>query len=134
MIDWYLTVLRDNYANFSGRARRSEYWYFTLCQIIIFMLLVLLAVVIEEDYGFVPFFLYALATFIPYFAVLVRRLHDSGKSGWYYFVRLIPVVGPIWLLVLLCTQGDYGQNQYGYDPKNVYDDIDKIGSKDTEAY
>lgn len=128
MIDWYLKVMRDNYANFSGRARRSEYWYFVLCQIIIFIPLLAVSVVFEdEDFGFIPFGLYAVVSIIPYFAVLVRRLHDSGKSGWYYFVRIIPLVGPIWLLVLLCTDGDNGTNQYGNDPKNFYDDINEIG-------
>jgi uncharacterized membrane protein YhaH (DUF805 family) len=130
MIDWYLSVLRDNYANFSGRARRSEYWYFTLCQCIMYIAMILLGVAIGGDFEFVPFFLYLLATIIPYLAVLVRRLHDSGKSGWYFFVRLIPFVGTIWLLVLLCTNGDIGSNQYGYDPKHSYDDIDEIGAKE----
>lgn len=61
--------------------------------------------------------LYSLAVFIPSLAVTVRRLHDTNHSGWMYFVSLIPLIGGIWLLILLCTDGTHGQNQYGPDPK-----------------
>ncbi|MBT3559904.1 MAG: DUF805 domain-containing protein [Flavobacteriaceae bacterium] len=59
----------------------------------------------------------ALVHFIPSLAVLVRRLHDVGKSGWFYFIVLIPLVGAIWLLVLFCTDGDQGENKWGPNPK-----------------
>ena len=58
-----------------------------------------------------------LAHFIPGLAVVVRRLHDVGKSGWFYLIALIPLIGIIWLLVLMCTDGDKGDNAYGPDPK-----------------
>ena len=69
-------------------------------------------------YGYV-YIAYALATAIPGLAVTVRRLHDVNKSGFFIFVGLIPLVGGIWLLVLYCTEGTYGPNRYGQDPKEL---------------
>lgn len=104
MIDWYKKVVFENYANFSGRARRSEYWYFALCNFIISMvlyipLMISLAMSGEEEPSVFFFIIcglmviYSLAMFIPSLAVVVRRLHDLGKSGWFYFIGLIPIVG-----------------------------------------
>ena len=72
-----------------------------------------------------------MLVFIPGLAVGVRRLHDVGKSGWFFFIALIPIIGSIWLLVLFCTDGDQGENQFGSDPKNNFDEINEIGT--TEA-
>jgi uncharacterized membrane protein YhaH (DUF805 family) len=127
MIDFYKNVVVDNYANFSGRARRSEYWYFILCHIFIlflFMMLFGIATSISEEIGFVIIglsIMYVLAIIIPTLAVIVRRLHDIGKSGVYIFIRLIPFIGGIWFLILLCTDGDFGENMYGEDPKRIFD-------------
>ena len=124
-MEWYLKVMRDNYANFSGRARRKEYWMFVLIQAVIMILLMVLdnfmglAFEIEGislGYGYL-YVIGMLAHFIPALAVLVRRLHDVGKSGWFYFIGLIPLVGPIWLLVLFCTDGNQGENKWGPNPK-----------------
>ncbi|MDV6167570.1 DUF805 domain-containing protein [Flavobacterium sp. DG1-102-2] len=128
MIDWYLKVVRDNYANFSGRARRSEYWYYALCN---FLISLVLQVV---DY-FIGFGLlggiYGLAVLVPGLAVFVRRLHDVNKSGWFILLLLLPVIGWIWLLVLLFTEGTVGPNQYGEDPKRPYSEFDQIGKEET---
>lgn len=130
MIDWYLKVVRDNYANFSGRARRSEYWYFTLCNVIVAIVLFGLAFAVPAL--FFLYYIYALAVLIPGLAVAVRRLHDVGKSGWFYFIVLIPFVGAIWLLVLFFTEGDRGPNEYGPDPKGAgYHDLNEIGTPDS---
>lgn len=127
---YYLKVLK-NYAGFSGRARRSEYWFFVLFN----MIFVVVAMVLDNllgltfkidsfegqtalPYGYI-YLLYALAVFIPGLAVLVRRLHDVGKSGWFFLICLLPIVGAIWLLVLLFTNGNTGENAYGDDPKLV---------------
>ncbi len=127
MIDWYKKVVFENYANFSGRARRSEYWYFILVNIITLIIAAVLDNVLGLTFGMVPYgyiyVLVALAVFIPGLAVAVRRLHDVGKSGWFYFIVLIPLVGAIWLLVLFCTEGDRGENQYGPDPKALGEDF-----------
>ena len=123
MIDWYKKVVFENYANFNGRARRSEYWYFALMNLIILVIATVLDSVLGFNFAPLPYgYLYvlvALATFIPGLAVAVRRLHDVGKSGWFYFIVLIPIVGAIWLLVLFFTEGNKGENQYGSDPKDV---------------
>ena len=119
-MSWYLKVLK-NYFVFSGRARRKEYWMFFLFQLIF----AIVAVVIDNalglairDVGYGPFYLlFALGTFIPGLAVTIRRLHDTGKSGWYFFLGLIPLVGGIILLVFMVTAGDFGDNEYGDDPK-----------------
>jgi len=124
-MEWYLKVMRDNYANFTGRARRKEYWMFALFQAIVMIVLMILDNVLGLgfDIGGIPlgygvlYTIGALAHFIPGLAVVVRRLHDVGKSGWFYLIALIPLIGIIWLLVLMCTDGDKGDNAYGPDPK-----------------
>lgn len=130
MINWYLTVVRDNYANFSGRARRSEYWYFLLCHLLISLVLGGLIFALGVT-GIIIYGLYALALLLPSLAVVVRRLHDVNKSGWFYFISLVPFIGGIWLLILLATEGTQGPNQYGEDPKNNYQDLNEIGSTET---
>ena len=124
-MEWYLKVMRDNYANFNGRARRKEYWMFVLVQTIIMIGLMILDSVLGLDfelqgislgYGYL-YLIGIIVHFIPSLAVLVRRLHDVGKSGWFYFIFLIPIIGIIWLLVLYCTEGQKEDNKWGPDPK-----------------
>ena len=111
----------QNYANFSGRARRSEYWYFVLFNALVGGVLSSLARMAGE--GFIASSLtslaslYSLATLVPGLAVAWRRLHDIGKSGGYWFFIFIPIAGPIILLVWLVKAGDAGDNAYGPDPK-----------------
>ncbi len=118
--NYYLNAFRFHYADFEGRARRSEYWYFTLFNIIISYGLMGMMFLGEGMY-FMYFVsvLYSLASLIPSLAVAVRRLHDIGKSGWYFLVFLIPVAGIIWLLVLLVTNSQDGENEYGPNPKGI---------------
>ncbi len=118
---YYLDVMKK-YADFTGRARRKEYWMFVLFQLLFgfvagFLDGLLFGSIVEAYFVGPISSLYVLATILPSLAVLVRRLHDVGKSGWFYFVSLIPIIGYIWLLVLLCTNGVSGPNQYGPDPK-----------------
>tara|TARA_A100001234_G_scaffold213431_1_gene215993 strand:+ start:48 stop:425 length:378 start_codon:yes stop_codon:yes gene_type:complete len=124
-MEWYLKVMRDNYANFSGRARRKEYWIYVLVQSIIMIGLMILDSILGLDfelqgislgYGYL-YLIGVIVHFIPSLAVLVRRLHDVGKSGWFYFIFLIPIIGIIWLLVLYCTEGQKQDNKWGPDPK-----------------
>ncbi|MEM5565528.1 DUF805 domain-containing protein [Psychroserpens sp. AS72] len=129
---WYLQVIRYNYANFSGRARRKEYWMFVLVQLIIVGLAISYASLVDDFLGdqFISSIiaLYFLATLVPWLALNVRRLHDIGKSGGYIFINFIPVIGRIWYIVLVATEGEFGANNYGPDPKLDYsDDIDDIG-------
>lgn len=105
---YYFKVLQ-NYATFSGRAHRSEYWYFVLFNLIIAVVLGVVGGVIKTT---ILSNLYSLAVLIPGIAVGVRRMHDVGKSGWFLLV-------PIYNLVLACTAGTQGDNAYGADPKQA---------------
>ena len=131
---WYLKVVRDNYANFDGRARREEYWMFTLFNALFIIAIVIasgsIATALDSPGIFSLYIIYALGVLIPSIAVTVRRLHDTGKSGWYYLVSLIPFIGGIWLLILLVTEGDRRSNEYGPDPKapNI-EEISDIGKQ-----
>jgi uncharacterized membrane protein YhaH (DUF805 family) len=102
----------SKYVNFSDRAVRSEYWYWAL-----FTLLIIIAASILDGalaiYVFVP--IVSLALFLPSFAVQVRRLHDLDRSGWWILLHLIPIIGPIWLIVWYCTKGTEGPNRFGPD-------------------
>ncbi len=121
-MNWYLAVLK-NYAGFSGRARRKEYWMFVLFNMIFAIIAMILDNVLGMTTGELPYgvfyFLYILAVFIPGLAVAVRRLHDVGKSGWMILIGLIPLIGAIWLLVLMVTDSVPGENEYGLNPKEV---------------
>ena len=103
---WYLEVLKK-YAVFEGRARRSEYWYYVL-----FYILFAFAIAFISEFIRFPllYTLYVLGSLIPSIAVGVRRMHDVNKSGWFILI-------PIYNLVLYCTDGTEGPNQYGPDPK-----------------
>ncbi len=118
-MNWYLKVLK-NYAVFIGRARRMEYWMFVLFNLIFAVVAIILDNVLGlaiKNVGYGPIYLlYALATLIPGLAVAIRRLHDTGKSGWWVFIGIIPIIGGIWLLVLLASSGDFGDNEYGPEP------------------
>ncbi|WP_291147757.1 DUF805 domain-containing protein [Flavobacterium sp. UBA7680] len=134
MIEWYKKVVFENYANFKGRAMRSEYWYYTLASIIIAILLFTIDTFAGLTYGAgqagVLRSLYSLLVLIPGFAVLVRRLHDVGKSGWFFLIVFIPLAGVIWLLIVLCTEGEDRTNKYGPDPKDIFfNELDEIGKE-----
>ncbi len=120
-MNWYLKVLKK-YAVFSGRAIRKEYWMFVLFNILFFIVAMILDNILGtaiEDVGYGLFyFLYSFAVLIPSLAVSVRRLHDVGKSGWFLFIALIPLIGAIWLLVLMATDGNAGENEFGANPKD----------------
>lgn len=126
----YLKVLKENYVNFRGRARRKEFWMFQLFLIIITTICIgldnILGTVVAMDAGpfgliILPFgwlyFLCGIFHFLPSFSVLVRRLHDIGKSGWWFFIGYVPFIGIFWLLYLVCKDGDHGENSYGNNPK-----------------
>lgn len=118
-MSWYIHALK-NYAKFNGRARRREYWMFSLSHMIILALILWLSITIETDISgltSILSILYMIVTLIPHLAVLVRRLHDTNQSGWFYFISFIPFIGPIILFVFLCKKGTSGDNNYGPDPK-----------------
>ena len=119
MFDWYRVVL-SKYADSSGRSRRAEYWYFVLVNLIINIGLAImdpmLDLMIAPNLGLLGL-IYGLAVLIPSIAVLVRRLHDTGRSGWWWLLIFLPLVGAIILIVFLAEDSDPGGNQYGPNPK-----------------
>ena len=116
---WYLHALRK-YAAFKGRARRREYWIFELMNAAIALALFVLAVQLGKA-GYPYFlslpFLYIVATVIPSLSSLIRRLHDTGRSGWWFWINLIPLFGPISLLIFTVEDSQPGENRYGPNPK-----------------
>lgn len=115
-MNYYLAVLKK-YFVFSGRAQRAEYWYFVLFNIIVSAILNYVDSVLKD--GAIISSLYGLAVLIPSLAVGIRRLHDVGKSAWMLLIALIPIIGWIWLLVLMCIDSNVGDNKYGPNPKAV---------------
>ena len=115
-MNWYLGCWKK-FADFSGRARRQEYWMFVL-----FNFLVSVAVGVVDGIlgaGGSLSGLYSLAVLVPSLAVAARRLHDTDRSGWWMLIALIPLVGWIILLVFLCSDSKPGANRFGANPKNV---------------
>lgn len=120
ILDYAIKCVTENYANFNGRARRAEYWSFVLCTTVISAVLSLLYRGTESVIFSTLSGLFSLAVLVPGLAVAWRRLHDIGKSGAWYFLGLVPVVGWIILIVWYCTPGDMGSNLFGADPKRRY--------------
>ena len=112
----YLATLKK-YADFSGRARRTEYWLFVLFSMVIAMVLGVVDYVLGSP-GIVGL-LFALAILIPGIAVAVRRLHDTDRSGWWLLIAFVPIVGTIVLLVFLLLDSNPGENRFGSSPKAV---------------
>ncbi|USD51642.1 DUF805 domain-containing protein [Vibrio sp. SCSIO 43153] len=120
MFDWYYKVIL-NYTNFNGRARRQEYWYFTLVNVLVNLVMgiidrVIGSVMQMDNFGFFGV-IYALFIMIPSIAVTVRRLHDSGRTGWWALIAFVPVIGILVLLYFLIQDSEEGSNQYGANPK-----------------
>jgi uncharacterized membrane protein YhaH (DUF805 family) len=122
-MNWYFDALKK-YAVFSGRARRKEYWFYQL-----FNTLIVIALIVVDSMtgtmsksahmGFLSL-LFILATILPSLGVLIRRLHDTNRSGWWFFIGLVPLVGPIVLLVFTLLDSQPVTNQYGPNPKAVF--------------
>ena len=116
-MNYYIYCLQ-HYFDFGGRARRSEYWFYVLFNAIIAIIFGVVGFLIGGKTGYVVTVdIYGLAVLIPGVAVSVRRMHDIGKSGWWIFISLIPLIGAIWYLILACTDSQPGANIYGPNPK-----------------
>ncbi len=113
-MNYYLEAWRK-FATFRGRARRSEYWMFTLFNVIVSTVLFMVDMALGTM--FLLGALYGLAAIIPGLAVTVRRLHDTGKSGWWILITLIPILGTIAFLVFMFQDSYAGDNEYGPNPK-----------------
>lgn len=108
-----ISICLSQYVGFSGRAPRSEYWYFILFTIIVSIV----AHIIDAAIG-QPIFrtIAGLGFFLPSLAVFVRRMHDTDHSGWWWFFLLVPIIGFIMILIWLCKAGTPGPNRFGADP------------------
>lgn len=115
-MEWFTKVIKQ-YADFSGRARRQEYWMFYLFYIIFAIVIGVVEGIIGSP-GIVGI-IYTLALLIPSIAVGVRRLHDTGRSGWWMLLLFIPLVGALILLIFFVQEGEKEDNGYGADPKMV---------------
>ncbi|MDF7679218.1 DUF805 domain-containing protein [Enterobacteriaceae bacterium ESL0689] len=125
---WYFKALR-NYAVFSGRASRMEYWMYTLITTIISIIIMILDITLFDwqpltdtlygtRFSWGPLLsIYILLTFLPNLALSFRRLHDTDHSAWWLLISLVPLVGGIVLLVFYCLPGTQGDNRFGPDPK-----------------
>ena len=127
MKKFYLDILTNKYADFKGRARRKEYWIWTLYYILILLFAMVLDNVLglnfellgqDLGYGWL-YVIIGITHLIPGLGIVVRRLHDVGKSGWFYLIILIPLIGFIWILVLFCTDGVKEDNKWGSNPKLI---------------
>ncbi|WP_217925187.1 DUF805 domain-containing protein [Miltoncostaea oceani] len=114
---WYLAVLR-RYTGFHDRAHRTEFWMFTVWSTVATVALFLLDTILGTGKEWPGLFglLYGVTTAVPSLAVGARRLHDTGRSGWWQLIALVPIVGLIVLIVWWATEGDGAQNQWGRDP------------------
>ena len=112
-MSWYFDVITKNYFNFNGRARRTEFWMFMVVHLIVIFLLLFL--------GLFPLVIYILLTIIPSVAVGIRRLHDTGKSGWWILAANVPILFVVYYYYMI-LEGDEGANIYGDSPKESYMD------------
>ena len=129
-MEWYLKVMRDNYANFNGRARRKEYWMYTLIftVLLIALMTIMFSVLsFSDETGIetgpsvyltvIQVIVFLFEHFIPSIALTVRRLHDTGKSGWWYLIVFVPYLGNFVIFIFTLIDGDRGDNKYGSNPK-----------------
>lgn len=121
MLEMYKKVVFENYVNFNGRARRKEYWLFTLANVLISLVLGFVLGLISPSLGLIGN-VYSLAVLLPSLGVAVRRMHDLGKDWWYILI-------PFYNIYLCCIEGEKGPNQYGADPKNQLEEISEIGKE-----
>jgi len=132
-MNWYVKALKQ-YLDFSGRARRREYWMFVLVNVVIVIVLSVIDTLLgtggfRATAGGGSFYaanslgllsgLYTLAVLLPSIAVTVRRLHDTDRSGWWILLGFIPIIGGIILLVFYVLEGTRGPNRFGPDPKAI---------------
>ncbi len=125
-MNWYLEVFRK-YAVFSGRARRKEYWFFVLFNILATIALAIIDGITgtynpTAGMGLLGV-IYAIAVVIPSFSVLFRRLHDTGRSGWWLLILLVPLIGVLVLLYFLVLDSQEGENDYGPSPKQTDSEV-----------
>lgn len=120
-MSWYLDCIKTKYATFTGRARRMEYWYFILFNIIVSIVLSLVDSVLGAQlYGVGMLqLIYSLLVLLPALGVAIRRLHDTDRTGWWLLIGLVPVLGTIVLIIFMVLDSTPGPNRYGPNPKGA---------------
>lgn len=115
----YVNVLK-RYVDFNGRASRSEFWMFALVNLLVSIVITIVDKFVGLKIGIFSALnlLYTIGVLLPSIAVAVRRLHDTSKSGWWYFIALIPIIGTIALIIFWATDSTPGENQYGANPNS----------------
>lgn len=116
---WFISCMTTNYFNFQGRARRKEYWFFTLVIILMGIVIGLIASVLglgESTMKMIQL-IWLLILFIPGLAVQVRRLHDISRSSWWILINFIPIIGPLVIFIFNLLDSTPGDNEYGPNPK-----------------
>lgn len=126
MIKAYIDGIK-NWRIWYGRTRRRDYWLYVLCNLLVVFILYTLATVFTllgfktlSILTFVATYAYAVLQIIPTIAIDIRRLHDTGRSGGFYFIQLIPYVGGVWFFVLTLLPGTKGGNYFGPDPRDTF--------------
>ncbi|MEZ4615064.1 MAG: DUF805 domain-containing protein [Caldilineaceae bacterium] len=119
-MNWYLMAFQRT-MDFSGRSRRKEFWMFFLFNFVISLLLAIVdrmmgTAAAESGVGILSG-IYSLLVLLPSLSLSIRRLHDTGRSGWWILISLVPIIGPIVYIVFAATEGDAGTNQFGPSPK-----------------
>jgi len=115
-MNWYLDPITKKYFMLNGRAGRQEFWMFILCNFIVALAVYVVSMIIRVP---VLYYLYVLAIFLPGLGLAVRRLHDTGRSGWWYLIGLVPLIGFIVLIIFFIQDSQPGDNQYGPNPKTT---------------
>ncbi len=111
--DWYIDALKHQYARFDGRAQREAFWLFGLANVLAYFVAFVLARLLDLEA--LPG-LYGLAVLVPSLAIGARRLHDTGRSGWWQLIQIVPIIGFVVLIVFFVQPGDPGDNRYGPPP------------------
>lgn len=115
---WYAGVFKK-YAVFSGRARRREFWMYSLFNFLALVVLAGIGLSAHTTTAMIPYYIYAAAMLVPSLAVTARRLHDIGHSGWLMLIGLIPVLGEVAMLAMTCSEGEAEPNAFGPNPKSA---------------
>ena len=122
-MNYFFDAIRNHYIDFKGRSTRRQFWMFVLFYVVFAMGALLVERSLGLGYGAGPGPLYSIFTlgvFLPSVGIAVRRLHDTGKSGWFVLLFLIPIIGNLVVLILCALRGEEGDNQWGPDPNDPY--------------
>ena len=116
-MNYFIECITTKYADFSGRARRQEYWMFALFYVLLYIIISFVVSAFPESVASLVLLAFVLGLFIPCLSALVRRLHDTGRSGWWVLLQIIPVIGPIVIFIFCVLDGEPTDNEYGPNPK-----------------